>query len=260
MEIQLAGSLQRIMSSDASPLVVDTRPATPRRQQFAALRTSVPLVVPSMLLCDFGRLADEVHRLEDAGARSFHLDVMDGQFVPNLTYGFPIVEAVRRATELPIETHLMIANPGDHLDKFVAAGADAVTFHVEAVDDPRPLLERLRALGAIAGLAFSPETPLSAITDYLDGCDLVLTMSVHPGFGGQKFNEVALEKLEQLSRQVGPEVFLEIDGGVHAGTISRCAAAGAQLFVVGSAIFEHSNYSQIIANLRRLAQTHARTQ
>jgi ribulose-phosphate 3-epimerase len=259
MDIQLAGSPQRISCSDATTLVVETQAATPRRSQFAALRARKPLVVPSLLLCDFAHLADEVHKLEDAGACSFHLDVMDGHFVPNLSYGLPIVEAVRRQTELPIETHLMISNPGRYLEQFIAAGTDAVTFHVEAVDDPRGLLERIRSLGAIAGLACRPDTPVSRIAGYLDACDLVMPMSVQPGFGGQAFDDVALAKLEELRGRVGPDVFLEVDGGVNAETIGRCAAAGADLFVIGSAIFDHSDYSQAVATLTRMARTHART-
>lgn len=216
--------------------------------------------MPSLLLCDFAHLADEVHKLEDAGVHSFHLDVMDGHFVPNLTYGMPIVEAVRRETKLPIETHLMISNPEKYVEQFVEAGADAVTFHVEAATDPRLILQRLRALGAIAGLAFNPDTPLSTIEPYLDDCDLVLTMSVQPGFGGQGFEEVALTKLEQLHERCGADVFLEVDGGVNHETIGRCAAAGAQLHVVGSAIFEHPDYAGRIAELLRAAISPSRTQ
>jgi ribulose-phosphate 3-epimerase len=258
-EPRFAGSPQWIFRSDASTLVVDTHIPTTRRSQFTALRAAAPIVVPSLLRCDFAHLADEVHRLEDAGVHSFHLDVMDGHFVPNLTYGTPIVQAVRRETKLPIETHLMIADPERFAEQYVEAGADAVTFHVEAVDDPRPLLKRLRSLGAIAGLAYNPDTPLSAIEGFLDVCDLVLTMSVHPGFGGQSFEEVALTKLDQLTRLVGPDVFLEVDGGVNTDTIGRCAAAGAQLHVVGSAIFSTSDYSQTVASLTQLARTQIRT-
>lgn len=239
--------------------MVNTHARTPRRSQFAALRAEAPIVVPSLLLCDFAHLADEVHKLEDAGVHSFHLDVMDGHFVPNLTYGMPIVEAVRRETKLPIETHLMISNPEKYVEQFVEAGADAVTFHVEATDDPRPILKRLRALGAIAGLAFNPDTPVTAIESFVDDCDLVLTMSVHPGFGGQGFEETALTKLAQLRDRFGGEVLLEVDGGVNPETIGRCAAAGAQFHVVGSAIFEHPNYAQSIANLLRAAQSPSRT-
>ena len=202
MDTPLAGSSPWTSRIDATTLVVDTHAATPRQPHYATLRSMAPVVVPSLLLCDFAHLADEVQRLEDAGAQAFHLDVMDGHFVPNLTYGFPIVEAVRRVTTLPIETHLMISDPARYLEKFVESGANAVTFHVEAVDDPRPLLARLRSLGAAAGLAYNPTTPLSAIAPFLDACDLVLTMSVQPGFGGQSFHDVALEKLRR-SRPAG---------------------------------------------------------
>ena len=260
METPLAGSPQWILRSDAPPLVVDTHSATPRRSLFSALRARAPVVVPSLLLCDFAHLGDEVHKLEEAGVHSFHLDVMDGHFVPNISYGLPIVEAVRRETDLPIEAHLMISDPERYVEQFVAAGADAVTFHVEAVDDPRPILKRLQSLGAIAGLACKPDTPLSAITPYLDACDLILPMSVQPGFGGQSFQNVALEKLQYLRTRVGPDVFLEVDGGVNAGTIGQCTASGAQLCVVGSAIFDTPNYTETVATLARLAQTQARTQ
>ncbi len=190
------------------------------------MRAEAPVVVPSLLLCDFGHLADEVHKLEDAGAPGLHLDVMDGHFVSNLSYGLPIVAAVRQVTQLPIETHLMISNPEQFAEQFHAAGADAITFHYEAVDDPRPLLEKLRSLGVVAGLAFNVETPVESIRPYLDACDLVLTMSVTPGFGGQAFETVALDKLRQLSDMAPADVLLEVDGGVNTETIGQCAAAG----------------------------------
>jgi ribulose-phosphate 3-epimerase len=258
MQTQHAGSPEGIPLSNASPLVVDTRAANSRLALLANLRAA-PAVVPSLLLCDFGHLADEVSRLEAAGVRDLHLDVMDGHFVPNLSYGVPILEAVRRATRLPIEVHLMISDPERYAPDYVAAGADIVTFHVEAVEDPRPLLEKLRSLGAVAGLAYNPPTPLSAISDYLDACDLVLTMSVSPGFGGQAFQSVALDKIRQLSAQVGQRVLLEVDGGVNATTIGQCAQAGAHLFVVGSAIFGHPDYGHSVTTLTDLAKTPSRT-
>lgn len=202
--------------------------------------------MPSLLLCDFGHLSDEVKRLEDAGVRALHLDVMDGQFVPNISYGLPIVEAVRRATELPIETHLMIADPAKYLRQFRDAGADAMTFHYEAVSEPRPLLEQIRAMGAEAGLAINPATPVSAIEPLLDACDIVLVMSVSPGFGGQSFEPVALEKLSQLRGRITDQQILEVDGGVNAGTIGSCVAAGAHSLIVGSAIFGHSDYTEAL--------------
>ena len=257
MEYQLAGSPQQVFSG-SSPLVVETPATTSRHRRYASLRAAGPVIVPSLLLCDFAHLADEVHKLEAAGVQALHLDVMDGHFVPNLSYGMLIVEAVRRVTSLPIETHLMISDPGQYAEQFFAAGADAITFHVEAVASPRPLLEKLRSLGAVAGLALKPETPVAGIRDLLDACDLALPMSVSPGFGGQEFEPEALGKLREL-RALAPEVLLEDDGGVGDDTIGECAQAGAQFFVVGSAIFHHSDYGQQIARLRSLAETPSRT-
>jgi ribulose-phosphate 3-epimerase len=224
-----------------------------RHAQIERLRQSAPVVLPSLLQCDFGNLQREIERLLDAGAQAFHLDVMDGVFVPNLTYGMPIVEAVRRLTDLPVDVHLMIQHPERYIEQFYKAGADVITFHVEAVTDPRPVLERIRQLGAGAGLALNPGTPLSAITSALDLCDLVLAMSVNAGFGGQQFNPVALDKLRQL-RELAPHALLEIDGGINEQTIAQSADAGAQLFVVGSAIFNHDDYKPIVQKLTALAK------
>ena len=176
-----------------------------------------------------------------------------GSSFPNLSYGLPIVETCRRLTRLPLDVHLMISNPDALLDAFVAAGADHVTVHVEAVPDARATLRKIRSLGASAGLALNPETPLSAIADVLDDCDLVLVMSVKPGFGGQAFQPVALEKLKALREQAGERLLLSVDGGVNAATIGRCAA-GADLFVVGSAIFKTPDYGASVQNLAQLAK------
>jgi ribulose-phosphate 3-epimerase len=218
------------------------------------LRAHAPVVVPSILNCDFGHLADEIRRLEHAGAVALHLDVMDGHFVPNISFGLPIVEAVRKITALPIETHLMISNPAEYVERFHAAGADAITFHVEAVENPRPLLEKLKAMGVEAGLAFNPPTPISAIRPYLDACDLVLTMSVMPGFGGQQFDTVALDKQRELSKLVGADVILEVDGGVNEHTIGACAAAGAHSLIAGSAIVTQGDYRQALTSLNQMAR------
>jgi ribulose-phosphate 3-epimerase len=220
--------------------------------RLSALRKAGPSVLPSLLLCDFARLGDEVARLEDAGVEAFHLDVMDGHFVPNLTYGPPIVAAVRSCTDLPIDVHLMIKNPGDFLDEFRQAGADSITIHIEAVPDPRSLLDRIRSLGAAAGLALNPPTPLSAVEPYLPSCDLLLVMSVMPGFGGQEFDPVALEKLRALrSTPAASHLLLEVDGGVNESTIAKCAEGGAKLFVVGSAILRQPDYRAAVERLRQ---------
>jgi ribulose-phosphate 3-epimerase len=218
------------------------------------LRATAPLVLPSLLVCDFGRLEDEVRRLEQAGAKALHLDVMDGHFVPNLSYGLPLVETIRRLTHLPLDLHLMIDNPAQYVDRYRQAGADSMTIHVEAVADPRPVLRRIRQLGAEAGLALNPPTPLAAIEPYLDECDLVLVMSVMPGFGGQEFDPVALDKLRALRDRVPPQTVLEIDGGINAETIGPSAAAGAQWFVVGSAIFHTHDYAASLRHLEAAAR------
>lgn len=224
-----------------------------RQSCLVELRASAPTILPSLLLCDFGNLEREVVRLKEAGVRALHLDVMDGHFVPNLTYGFPIIASLRRLTDLPLDVHLMISEPQRYVPQFIEAGADILTVHVEAVADPRPVLEQIRSLGAGAGLALNPDTPLSTLDQCLDSCDLVVVMSVLAGFGGQSFRPIAVEKLRQLRQLVRPEVLLEVDGGINQATIRDCAAAGAQLFVVGSGIFRAPSYSEAIRELTELA-------
>jgi ribulose-phosphate 3-epimerase len=199
------------------------------------------VILPSLLLCDFGDLKGEIARLEEAGVQALHLDVMDGHFVPNLTYGMPIVEGLRRLTDLPLDVHLMISNPGHYVSQFVDAGADWLTIHAEIDGDCGEILESIRSRGAIAGLALNPATPLDNLDGLLEACDLLLVMSVDAGFGGQKFNPVALEKLRAASR-LYPDLLLEVDGGINRDTIGDCFRAGARLFVVGSAIFGQADY------------------
>jgi ribulose-phosphate 3-epimerase len=221
----------------------------PRRNHLSTLFESAPVILPSLLLCDFGNLEREVARLEEAGVKALHLDVMDGRFVPNLTYGMPIVSALRRLTDMPLDVHLMIEEPQRYVQHFFDAGADIITFHVEAVEDPQPVIDQIHALGAAAGVALNPATPVSAVEPILADCDLVLVMSVEAGFGGQSFQTTALEKLRRLRTQTAPSTMLEVDGGVNAGTIAKCARAGAQLMVVGSAIFGHDSYSSAVTQL-----------
>lgn len=217
------------------------------------LHKSTPLIAPSILNGDFRNLRKEVERLEEAGARVIHLDVMDGHFVPNLSFGLPIVEAVRQCTELPLDVHLMISEPANYARQFREAGADLLTFHIEAVPEPAELLEAIRASGAAAGLSLNPPTPVSLLDPFLANCDLVLVMSVMPGFGGQKFDPVALEKLQYL-RNNGPNgLLLEVDGGVGDETIGSCVAAGAELLVVGTGLMAYDDVSQRLSELTRLA-------
>ncbi len=223
------------------------------RNRLAELREAAPVVLPSLLMCDFGNLEREVRALEDAGVAALHLDVMDGCFVPNFTYGLPIVEAVRRLTTLPLDVHLMIVQPERYIESFVRAGADLITFHAEAVGDPQPLLDRISELGAAAGIALNPATPLEHVDACWDRCDLVLVMSVPAGFGGQSFDPVALERLRYLRKTLRHDALLEVDGGVNETTIGRCAAAGADLLVAGSAIFRQTDYGPAVRKLTDLA-------
>ena len=224
-----------------------------RRDHFLTLREARPHVLPSLLSADFRNLEREVRHLERAGARCLHLDVMDGCLVPNLTFGLPILEALRKLTTLPLDVHLMIVEPQRYLERFHAAGADCLTFHVEAVEQPRAVLQQIRQLGAAAGIALNPATDIHSLDGCLDLCDLVLVMSVPAGFGGQDFDEIALEKLRYVRERVTPDVFLEVDGGVNAATIRNCVVAGAQLLVAGSAVFQHHDYATALRDLHRLA-------
>jgi ribulose-phosphate 3-epimerase len=217
------------------------------------LHNAVPLVNPSLLACDFGHLGDEIGKLELAGAKILHLDIMDGHFVPNLSIGVPVVEAVRRLTDLPLDVHLMLSEPGRYIQAFRRAGADLLTVHIEAAPDPRRLLDEIHELGAAAGISLNPATPVASLEGCLDLCDLVLVMSVTPGFGGQEFNPVALEKLQHLRETVEPRVLLSVDGGVQHDTISDCARAGADLIVTGSALFSSRNYGRFIEEMTALA-------
>ena len=216
-------------------------------------RDGSPIILPSLLQCDFGNLAAEVRALEAANVRGLHLDVMDGHFVPNFSYGMPIVKGLRRLTDLPLDVHLMISNPAQYVDAFVDAGADWITFHHESVDDARPVLEKIRGRGVGAGIAFNPLTPVDKIESCLDLCDMVLVMSVPAGFGGQLFDEIALKKLSQLRALLPESTLLEVDGGINASTIGECAEAGATLFVVGSAIFGQPDYAVAVDQLSNLA-------
>lgn len=228
-----------------------------------ALRSSVPLVAPSVLAADFANLEREVHAAEEAGAQLLHLDVMDGHFVPNLSFGLPVIEAIRRVTKLPLDVHLMIDNPSEYIKRYHEAGADVITFHAEVVPEPAALLEEIRSLGVAAGLSLNPPMPVEQIEAALPYCDLVLVMSVMPGFGGQKFNPVAIEKLRWLRDHPQCDALLEVDGGVNAETIADCTSAGADLLVAGTAFFgsgyddSPAVYTDRMKRLTQLAQAGA---
>lgn len=226
-------------------------------QLTARVESCRPVVLPALLLCDFGHLAREVERLEKAGALALHLDIMDGRFVPQLTYGLVVVEAVRRTAKVPLEVHLMIEEPERSIADYARAGADIVTVHLEGLADPRGTLEAIASLGPRAHLAISPETPVANAVPYLDQCDGVLVMSVEPGYGGQPFNPIALEKvaaLREIRRQRGGAFHIGIDGGISAETVGPAAAAGAELIVAGSAVIRSDDYARAISHLEQLAR------
>jgi len=218
------------------------------------LDRSAPLIAPSMLKCDFADLDGEISRLEAAGARTLHWDVMDGHFVPNLSYGAMLIASARKRTNLFFDAHLMVAEPGAYLDDFVQAGCDAVTVHVEAVSEPFAILQRIRAAGVLAGVAINPKTPVERIADVLPQCDVVLVMSVEPGFGGQKFLPEVLPKVRQLRGMVSPKTAISIDGGIGPATIQEAARSGANWFVTGSAIFDQSDYAAALREMENLVK------
>jgi len=226
-----------------------------RRLHLPRLQASSPLIPPSVLSCDFSDLRGVIEKIEAAGIELIHLDVMDGNFVPNLTYGMPIVQAFRKLTELPLDVHLMIQNPGQYIRQFYEAGADIITIHQEvAGDETEALLNEIKQMGAGAGVAINPSIPVDAVLPYTEIADLILIMSVDAGFGGQKFNPVALDKLRRLRKEGPAELLLEVDGGVNMETVQACTEAGADLLVIGSAIFNQSDYSLAIDELYRQAQ------
>jgi ribulose-phosphate 3-epimerase len=212
------------------------------------IRQAAPAILPSLLMCDFGDLRTEIRKLDAAGIRVLHLDVMDGHFVPNLTYGMPIVEGLKRHTQMPLDVHLMISDPLKYAKSFVEAGADLLTFHIEAVENAEHVAKEIASLGVAVGIAINPSTSMERLEACLPHCDLALAMSVEAGFGGQKFNPIALERISDLRGRY-PDLLLEIDGGINGETIGSARAAGCDLFVVGSAIFRQSDYGKAIVDL-----------
>ena len=210
-------------------------------------------LAPSLLSADFARLADEVAMCEAAGAELLHVDVMDGRFVPNLTFGAKVIETVRRLTSLPLDVHLMVVEPERYFDDFAAAGASGLTIHVEAAPHLHRQLARIRELGCLAGAAVNPATPLAAVEEVAAELDLLLVMSVNPGFGGQRFIGSAVDKLRRARRlldAVGSAAALEVDGGINRETIADCWRAGADTFVAGNAVFSAADPAAEIAALR----------
>jgi ribulose-phosphate 3-epimerase len=212
------------------------------------------MIAPSILSADFTRLAEELRAVEDAGADMIHVDVMDGHFVPNITIGPFIVEAVKRATSLPLDVHLMITNPEKYIKDFAEAGSDIITIHAEATKDLKQTLGDIKKLGKKAGVSINPGTPVSAIKDVIEEADLILVMSVNPGFGGQSFIEDALDKIKNIRAildEANSEAILEVDGGIKISNIKNAGEAGAELFVAGSAVFGSDNYKETITEMKK---------
>ncbi len=210
-------------------------------------------IAPSILSADFAKLADEIKVIESAGVKIVHLDVMDGHFVPNITIGPPVIAKLRKYSKLVFDSHLMISEPAKYAERFVEAGSDHITFHIEVVDEPEKLIEKLHKLGVSAGVCLNPETPVEAVEAVAPLCDMVLVMTVHPGFGGQEFIPEAAKKITRIREIVGPETRVEVDGGIGPETAGIVASYGADTLVAGNAIFSKTDRKAAIKSIAEAA-------
>lgn len=213
-------------------------------------------LAPSLLSCDFSRLKEEIAFIADKGADLVHCDVMDGHFVPNLTFGPPIIKAIKEVSSLPLDVHLMIDNADACIDWYIDAGSDLITVHVEAVDHIHRVLTRIKKAGRLAAVSLNPGTPLSTLDEIIEMVDMVLLMSVNPGFGGQSFIETTIDKiafLREMADERNPELVIQVDGGINAETVKLCTAAGARCFVAGNAVFKADDPAVAIAEIKAAA-------
>ncbi len=212
-------------------------------------------IVPSILSADFARLAEEIAVVASAGIQMIHLDVMDGHFVPNITIGPPVIAKLRKHSDLLFDTHLMISEPDRYAAAFAKAGANNITFHIEAADEPGQLVDRIHDLGCTAGITLNPETPVESIEKVAPLCDMVLVMTVHPGFGGQTFIDEAARKVIAIRKMVGPNIRVEVDGGIDSKTTPIVVSYGADTLVAGNAIFGKPDRIAAIGAIRAAWQS-----
>lgn len=214
-------------------------------------------IAPSLLSCDFSKMGEEIRRMDEAGADWMHLDVMDGHFVPNLTFGAPVIKCVRSFSDKPFDVHLMISEPLRYIDDFAAAGADIITFHVECDSDIGATIDKISSHGLLPGLVIKPNTPASSVFPYLEKLALVLIMTVEPGFGGQSFMADMLPKAKEIREEcqrLGTELIIEADGGIGEATIAQAAQAGIDVCVAGTAVFKADDPAKAIAKLKEIAE------